>query len=149
LFEFSRGAGARQKAGPVSCVGAQLNHPARRISLRSASAFLNSTLTWAHASALQRVSNITRRPRWMQSRGYQERASVARGDDRDVTLFETIQAFYQSTSTATISTAASRAIASGWPVHAERCLIGTRIAINLLWPQFAGSATLVRVLAFG
>jgi hypothetical protein len=49
----------------------------------------------------------------MQSRGYQERASVARGDDRDVTLFETIQAFYQSTSTATISTAASRAIASG------------------------------------
>jgi hypothetical protein len=68
----------------------------------------------------------------MQSRACQRRASVARGDDRDVTLFEAIQAFFQSASTATISTAASRAIASGRPVYAERCLIGTRIAINLL-----------------
>jgi len=34
-----------KKLGPVSCVTAQLNHSARRISLRSANAFLNSTLT--------------------------------------------------------------------------------------------------------
>ena len=37
----------------------QLNHPARRISLRSASALLNSTLTSDHASALQRMCGIT------------------------------------------------------------------------------------------
>jgi hypothetical protein len=40
----------------------QLNHPARRIWLRSGSARLNWTLTSDHASALQRVCSITRRP---------------------------------------------------------------------------------------
>jgi hypothetical protein len=47
----------------------QLNHPARRISLRSASAFVNSTLICDHASALQRVCSITRRTRLMRSQG--------------------------------------------------------------------------------
>ena len=54
----------------------QLNHPARRISLRSASARLNSTRTTDHASALQRVWSITRRTRLMRSQGCQRRASV-------------------------------------------------------------------------
>ena len=47
----------------------QLNQPARRISLRSASARLNSTRTTSHASALHRVRNITRRTRLMSSQG--------------------------------------------------------------------------------
>jgi hypothetical protein len=54
----------------------RVNHPARRISLRSASAFLNSTRTCDHASALQRVCSITRRTRLMRSRGCRRRASV-------------------------------------------------------------------------
>jgi hypothetical protein len=47
----------------------QLNHPARRISLRSASARLNLTLTSDHASALHRVCSITRSTRLMRSLG--------------------------------------------------------------------------------
>ncbi len=57
-------------------VWTQLNHPARGISLRSASAFLNSTLTTDHVSALQRVCSTTRRTRLMRSQGCQRRASV-------------------------------------------------------------------------
>ena len=41
----------------------QLNHPARRISLRNATARLNSTRTTDHASALHRVCSITRKTR--------------------------------------------------------------------------------------
>jgi hypothetical protein len=57
-------------------MGCQLSQPARRISLRSASAFLNSTRTRAHASALHRVCSMTRRTRLMRSQGCQ-RASAA------------------------------------------------------------------------
>jgi hypothetical protein len=49
--------------------------PARRISLRSASTRLNSTLTTDHASAPQRVCSITRRTRLIRSQGCQRRAS--------------------------------------------------------------------------
>jgi hypothetical protein len=45
-------------------------HPARRISLRSASARLNSTRTTDHCSVLQRVCNITRSTRLMRSQGW-------------------------------------------------------------------------------
>src|SRR5262249_38692832 len=52
------------------------DQPARWISLRTESAFSNSTLTTAHASALQRVCSITRRTRLMRSQGWQRRASA-------------------------------------------------------------------------
>jgi|GraSoiStandDraft_36_1057302.scaffolds.fasta_scaffold23207_5 hypothetical protein len=55
----------------------QLNHPARRISLRSASARLNSTRTTDHASALQRVWSITRRTGLMRRPGVAEAGVVA------------------------------------------------------------------------
>jgi len=48
--------------------------PPRRISLRSATTFLNSSLSTDHASALQRVCSITRRTRLMRSQGCQRRA---------------------------------------------------------------------------
>jgi hypothetical protein len=54
---------------------AKLNQPARRISLRSASARLNFTRTCDHASALQRVYSITRRTRLIRRQGCQRRAS--------------------------------------------------------------------------
>jgi hypothetical protein len=47
----------------------QLNHPTRRISLRSASAFVNSAFTCGEASVLQRSCSITRRARLMRSQG--------------------------------------------------------------------------------
>jgi len=59
--------------------GRRWNHPARRISLRSSSARLNSTRTTDHASALQRVCSITRRTRLMRSHG-------ARGGCRSIKL---------------------------------------------------------------
>jgi hypothetical protein len=55
----------------------QLNHPARRIWLRSATAFLNLILTTDHCSALHRVCSITRRTRLMRSQGCQRRASLS------------------------------------------------------------------------
>ena len=51
---------------------ARMNHPARRISLRSASARLNSIRTTDHCSALHRVWSITRRTRLMRSQGLPE-----------------------------------------------------------------------------
>jgi hypothetical protein len=48
----------------------------RLMSLRSASALLNSTRTSDHASALPRVWSITRRTRLMRSQGCQRRALV-------------------------------------------------------------------------
>jgi hypothetical protein len=54
----------------------QLNQPALRIALRSASAFLNSIMATDRASTLQRVCSITRKTRLMRSQGCQRRASV-------------------------------------------------------------------------
>jgi len=62
---------ANQRKPENSEPPSQLNQPARRISLRSVSARLNST-----ASALRCVCSITRRTRLMRSQGCQRRAAL-------------------------------------------------------------------------
>src|SRR5713101_3765139 len=69
LLEFDA---ARQVDVGRHVLDDQLNHPARRIWLLGASAFL----TCGQASALQRVCSITRKTRLMRSQGCQRRASV-------------------------------------------------------------------------